>query len=55
MLSQETKNSLANVFQVVHTSVSKTSQKMLAVQKRMNYVTPTNYLELVKGCAPSPS
>jgi dynein heavy chain, axonemal len=33
----------------VHTSVIDTSLKMIEELKRYNYVTPINYLELVKG------
>lgn len=40
---------VSNVFSVVHKSVIKISGRMLAELKRYNYVTPTNYLELVKG------
>ena len=43
------KEALADSFQTVHTSVTHTSAKMFAELKRMNYVTPTNYLELVNG------
>jgi len=43
------KTGLSECFQIVHTSVSATSIKMMAELKRMNYVTPTNYLELVNG------
>ena len=41
--------SVANVFAVVHSSVIKSSDRLLEELKRNNYVTPTNYLELVKG------
>ncbi|CAM9584402.1 unnamed protein product [Phaeothamnion confervicola] len=40
---------VAAVFSGVHTSVAAASAKMLAEVQRHNYVTPTNYLELVKG------
>ena len=43
------KISLADVFQTVHTSVIEKSAQMLSELKRHNYVTPTNYLELVNG------
>ncbi|XP_057654894.1 dynein axonemal heavy chain 2 isoform X2 [Diorhabda carinulata] len=37
------------VFATIHDSVAKWSKKMLNEIKRHNYVTPTNYLELVAG------
>ena len=37
------------MFSVMHKSVSDYSKKMLAELRRHNYVTPTNYLELVSG------
>lgn len=40
---------VAATFASIHTSVSQTSKVMLAELKRHNYVTPTNYLELVAG------
>ncbi|OQR83321.1 dynein heavy chain [Achlya hypogyna] len=40
---------VAAVFAVVHSSVVLASAQMLATMKRHNYVTPTNYLALVKG------
>nr|XP_022345562.1 dynein heavy chain 2, axonemal-like isoform X2 [Crassostrea virginica] len=43
------KPSLAKMFSVMHKSVSDYSKKMLAELRRHNYVTPTNYLELVSG------
>lgn len=39
----------AEIFSIIHDSVSKASVKMLLEMKRYNYVTPTNYLELVTG------
>lgn len=57
--SNTMKKKVANVFAVVHQSVSVASGRMLLELKRHNYVTPTNYLELVRGyrcvvslCAP---
>ncbi|KAK7469836.1 hypothetical protein BaRGS_00036165, partial [Batillaria attramentaria] len=41
--------SLAQVFSIMHKSVSDFSKRMLNEMKRHNYVTPTNYLELVAG------
>lgn len=43
------KTSVASVFVTVHRSVVEMSQRMLFEMKRHNYVTPTNYLELVSG------
>ncbi|XP_052771287.1 dynein axonemal heavy chain 2-like isoform X2 [Mya arenaria] len=43
------KGNLAAVFSIMHKSVSDFSAKMYAEMKRHNYVTPTNYLELVSG------
>ena len=40
---------LAVVFGLTHTAVINASDKVLVEQKRINYVTPTNYLELVSG------
>lgn len=43
---------VAAVFSSMHTSVVVASDRMLAELKRYNYVTPTNFLELVKvSCA----
>lgn len=43
------KIAVASIFATIHTTVAITSQKMLLEMKRHNYVTPTNYLELVAG------
>ncbi len=40
---------ISAVFAEMHLSVIKSSDQMLLELKRHNYVTPTNYLELVKG------
>lgn len=40
---------IAATFAMIQTSVSDMSKTMLAELKRHNYVTPTNYLELVAG------
>ena len=40
---------IAACFADMHLSVISSSARMLAELKRYNYVTPTNYLELVKG------
>lgn len=46
---EELKKGVAEVFVVVHRSVVDMSARMLMEVKRHNYVTPTNYLELVSG------
>ena len=43
------RQNVANVFVTVHQSVVEVSDRMLVEMKRRNYVTPTNYLELVTG------
>lgn len=45
----EYRTKIASVFAEMHISVIKASSRMLLEMKRYNYVTPTNYLELVKG------
>ena len=40
---------MASVFVTTHRSVVDMSERMLMEMKRHNYVTPTNYLELVAG------
>jgi len=40
---------IAIVFADMHLKVIETSDRLLLESKRYNYVTPTNYLELVKG------
>ncbi|XP_049715237.1 dynein axonemal heavy chain 2 isoform X5 [Elephas maximus indicus] len=40
---------VARIFVTMHWSVAQYSQKMLLELRRYNYVTPTNYLELVSG------
>jgi len=47
--SPETTVAVADVFKVVQASVVTMSQRLLDQLKRHNYVTPTNYLELVQG------
>uniref|UniRef100_K1QL86 Dynein heavy chain 2, axonemal n=1 Tax=Magallana gigas TaxID=29159 RepID=K1QL86_MAGGI len=49
MSEDKLKPSLAKMFSVMHKSVWEYSKKMLAELRRHNYVTPTNYLELVSG------
>lgn len=45
----EVKSNVSKVLATIHQSVSDISKKMLFEMKRHNYVTPTNYLELVTG------
>jgi len=40
---------MAKMFAMMHQSVNEYSKRMLAEMRRNNYVTPTNYLELVDG------
>ncbi|XP_044040597.1 dynein axonemal heavy chain 2-like isoform X2 [Siniperca chuatsi] len=40
---------VASIFVTTHQSVAQVSQRMKLALKRHNYVTPTNYLELVSG------
>ncbi|XP_040604880.1 dynein heavy chain 2, axonemal isoform X1 [Mesocricetus auratus] len=40
---------VAQIFVTMHWSVAQYSQKMMLELRRHNYVTPTNYLELVSG------
>ena len=47
--SDEIKDNVCKTFVTAHQSTSETSKKMLAQNKRHNYVTPTNYLEFVNG------
>lgn len=42
-------DAVARTSALIHTSVAEMSNVMLAEMKRHNYVTPTNYLELVSG------
>ncbi|XP_053613118.1 dynein axonemal heavy chain 2 isoform X1 [Plodia interpunctella] len=41
--------SVASIMSLIHSSVGKYSVKMWLEMRRTNYVTPTNYLELVSG------
>ena len=43
------KPALAKIFSMMHKSVEVCSGRMWDEMKRKNYVTPTNYLELVVG------
>lgn len=47
--SQEVKANICRVFVTAHQSVADVSKQMLQELKRHNYVTPTNYLETVRG------
>ena len=47
--SDPIKRGMAQMFVAVHTSVVEMSRRMIQELKRYNYVTPTNYLELVTG------
>ena len=46
---EKQKPALAQMFTLMHRSVAEYSVKMLEELRRHNYVTPTNYLELVAG------
>lgn len=46
---EKMKPALSKIFSTMHRTVSEYSTKMLQEMKRHNYVTPTNYLELVVG------
>ena len=48
-VGSELHKNVASVFVTVHRSVIEMSERMLFEMKRHNYVTPTNYLELVSG------
>lgn len=40
---------VASIFVITHQSVAQMSSRMKLELRRHNYVTPTNYLELVSG------
>ncbi|KAK2862756.1 hypothetical protein Q5P01_002289 [Channa striata] len=46
---EEIQTKVASIFVTIHQSVAQVSQRMKIELKRHNYVTPTNYLELVSG------
>jgi dynein heavy chain len=48
-VQEKHKHSLAMIFSVMHKSIADLSARMLSELKRHNYVTPTNFLELVSG------
>lgn len=43
------REAVASTFAMLHDSVAQCSKRMALEMKRYNYVTPTNYLELVSG------
>ena len=47
--TNEVKKSVTQMMATAQASVSAVSKRMFAELKRINYVTPTNYLELVTG------
>ncbi|XP_030837708.1 dynein heavy chain 2, axonemal [Strongylocentrotus purpuratus] len=47
--NEQLKPNIAQIFCTMHQSVVQSSNQMLFELKRHNYVTPTNYLELVTG------
>ncbi|XP_050531221.1 dynein axonemal heavy chain 2 isoform X2 [Daktulosphaira vitifoliae] len=49
LTQEELRSCIALVFATIHQSVIECSTKMMLEMKRYNYVTPTNYLELVSG------
>lgn len=46
---EETRKAVSSFFGNAHTKVLAMADKMLRELKRLYYVTPTNYIELVKG------
>jgi len=48
-IDSDMKNRIAKYFGLAHTAVLQHSERMLKELKRLYYVTPTNYIELVKG------
>jgi len=48
-LEEHLRAPVAEIFGTAHTTVMRFSTRIYQEQKRMNYVTPTNYLELVQG------
>eukprot|EP00435_Cladocopium_sp_Y103_P031168 s634_g7.t2 len=48
-LEESLRPPVAEIFGSAHTTVMRFSTRIYQEQKRMNYVTPTNYLELVQG------
>ena len=49
VIQEKLRQSVAGIFATIHDSVNNFSKLMLKELKRHNYVTPSNYLELVEG------
>lgn len=49
LVASQIQTKVASIFVTVHQSVAQFSHRMKIELKRHNYVTPTNYLELVSG------
>jgi len=49
IIQAKLKPNMAKMFSMMHQSVNEFSRQMLVEMRRHNYVTPTNYLELVDG------
>lgn len=47
--SDEMRVKISSIFSIVHISAQDSSDQMLVELKRHNYITPTHFLELVKG------
>ena len=47
--TEEVKSAVTDVMATAHSSVAAVSKRMEQELKRVNYITPTNYLELVTG------
>ncbi|KAL0267127.1 UNVERIFIED_CONTAM: hypothetical protein PYX00_009482 [Menopon gallinae] len=48
-LAERLRESTANIFSIIHESVSKAAKQMQTQMRRYSYVTPSNFLELVTG------
>lgn len=48
-LQERLRDGIASTFSLIHDTVSQFSKRMALEMKRYNYVTPTNFLELVAG------
>ncbi|XP_008209980.1 dynein heavy chain 2, axonemal [Nasonia vitripennis] len=49
LLEDQMRGAIASTFSLIHDTVSQFSRRMSVEMKRYNYVTPTNFLELVAG------
>ncbi len=49
LVASQIQTNVARIFVTMHQSVTEFSDRMKIELKRHNYVTPTNYLELVSG------